>query len=175
MRTISTRKVKGKKNRPKIKHCIPDLEHSKAADLRSLGSPDSRRGYQHAMDEFVARYCSEPRLAFNKTVVLRYRFHQEERGLGLEPSTSDWQLCVGWLTRQPTLVCCAPNWQRLSVISEKKKAKEPMSKLPFGLPSSHHAQPSPTTAPLLPVVCGEPKVCFGKNRRSPRPQPRVPC
>jgi site-specific recombinase XerD len=33
------------------------------------------------MDEFVAWYCSEPRLAFNKTVVLRYRFHLEERGL----------------------------------------------------------------------------------------------
>jgi len=60
---------------------IPDLEHSKAAVLRSLGSPDSVRGYQHAIDEFVAWYCSEPRLAFNKTVVLRYRFYLEERGL----------------------------------------------------------------------------------------------
>jgi hypothetical protein len=72
---------KGKKSRPKTKLGIPDLEHSKAAVLRSLGSPDSRRGYQHAIDEFVAWYCSEPRLAFNKTVVLRYRFHLEERGL----------------------------------------------------------------------------------------------
>lgn len=72
---------KGKKSRPKAKLGIPDLEHSKAAVLRSLGSPDSRRGYQHAIDEFVAWYCSEPRLAFNKTVVLRYRFHLEERGL----------------------------------------------------------------------------------------------
>jgi hypothetical protein len=53
----------------------------KLAVLRSLGSPDSRRGYQHAIDEFVAGYCSEPRLAFNKTVVLRYRFYLEERGL----------------------------------------------------------------------------------------------
>jgi site-specific recombinase XerC len=33
------------------------------------------------LNEFVALYCSEPRLAFNKTVVLRYRFHLEERGL----------------------------------------------------------------------------------------------
>jgi hypothetical protein len=81
MRTTSTRKVKGEKNRPKIKLGIPDLEHSKAAVLRSLGSPDSRRGCQHAIDEFVAWYCSEPRVAFNKTVVLRYRFHLEERGL----------------------------------------------------------------------------------------------
>src|ERR1700730_10694770 len=66
MRKTSTRKAKGKKNRPKIELGIPDLEHSKAAVLRSLGSPDSRCGYQHAIDEFVAWYCSEPRLAFNK-------------------------------------------------------------------------------------------------------------
>jgi hypothetical protein len=70
-----------KKNRPKSKLGIPDLEHSKLSVLRSFGSPDSRRGYQHAIDEFVSWYCSEPRLAFNKTVVLRYRFHLEERGL----------------------------------------------------------------------------------------------
>src|SRR5260370_34102471 len=81
MRKTSTNRAKGKKNRPKTKLGIPDLEHSKAAVLRSLGSPDSRRGYQHAIDEFVAWYCSEPRLAFNKTVVLRYRFSLEERGL----------------------------------------------------------------------------------------------
>ena len=76
-----TTKPQGKKTRPKTKLGIPDLEMSKAAVLRSLGSPDSRRGYQHAIDEFVAWYCSEPRLAFNKTVVLRYRIHLEERGL----------------------------------------------------------------------------------------------
>ena len=81
MSKTSTNKAKGKKNRPKTKLGIPDLEHSKAAVLRSLGSSDSRRGYQHAIDEFVAWHCSEPRLAFNKTVVLRYRFHLEERGL----------------------------------------------------------------------------------------------
>src|SRR5260370_17253665 len=77
MRKMSTNRATGKKNRPKTKLGIPDLEHSKAAVLRSLGSPDSRRGYQHAIDEFVAWYCSEPRLAFNKTLVLRYRFHLE--------------------------------------------------------------------------------------------------
>jgi site-specific recombinase XerD len=81
MKRTTTTKLKGKKNRPKTKLGIPDLEMSKAAVLRSLGSPDSRRGYQHAIDEFVAWYCSEPRLAFNKTVVLRYRIHLEERGL----------------------------------------------------------------------------------------------
>ena len=81
MKKASAKSANGKKSRPKIKLGIPDLEHSKNAVLRSLGSPDSRRGYQHAIDEFVAWYCSEPRLAFNKTVVLRYRFHLQERGL----------------------------------------------------------------------------------------------
>jgi hypothetical protein len=59
MRKTTTGKANGKKSRPKTKLGIPDLEHSKAAVLRSLGSPDSVRGYQHAMDEFVAWYCSE--------------------------------------------------------------------------------------------------------------------
>ena len=81
MKKASAKSANGKKSRPKIKLGIPDLEHSKNAVLRSLGSPDLRRGYQHAIDEFVAWYCSEPRLAFNKTVVLRYRFHLQERGL----------------------------------------------------------------------------------------------
>jgi len=81
MKKASIAKSKGKKSRPKAKLGIPDLEMSKAAVLRSLGSPDSRRGYQHAIDEFVAWYCSEPRLAFNKTVVLRYGINLEERGL----------------------------------------------------------------------------------------------
>src|ERR1700739_4390680 len=81
MRRTSTSKAKGKKNRPKIKLGIPDLEHSKAAVLSTLGSPDSRRGCQHAIDEFVSWYCSEPRLSFNKTVVTRYRIHLEDRQL----------------------------------------------------------------------------------------------
>jgi hypothetical protein len=32
--------------------------------------PDAQRGYRHAIDEFVDWHCSEPRLSFNKTVVL---------------------------------------------------------------------------------------------------------
>ena len=34
-----------------------------------------------AIDEFVDWYCSEPRLAFNRIVVLRYRSHLETRQL----------------------------------------------------------------------------------------------
>src|SRR5437879_2020522 len=59
----------------------PDLEHAKTAVLNSLTSPDAQRGYRHAIDEFVDWYCSEPRLALNRTVVLRYRSHPESRQL----------------------------------------------------------------------------------------------
>jgi len=60
---------------------LPDLDHCKLAVLNSLGSPASRRVYEHAIDQFVAWYCSEPRLAFNRIVVVRYRMYLESRGL----------------------------------------------------------------------------------------------
>src|ERR1700686_4167541 len=47
---------------------LPDLEHAKAAVLNSLNSVDAKRGYRHAIDEFVDWYCSEPRFAFNRIV-----------------------------------------------------------------------------------------------------------
>src|SRR5260370_31280740 len=60
---------------------LPDLEPAKAAVLNSLNSADAKRGYRHAIDEFVDWYCSEPRLAFNRIVVLRYRSHLESHQL----------------------------------------------------------------------------------------------
>lgn len=60
---------------------LPDLEFSKTAVLNTLSSNDGQRGYAHAIDEFVNWYCSEPRLALNRTVVLRYRGHLETRNL----------------------------------------------------------------------------------------------
>src|SRR5215212_6640318 len=66
---------------PKTKLGLPDLDHSKAAVLESLRSPESKRGYRHALDEFIEWYCSEPRLSFNKTVLTRYRIHLENRHL----------------------------------------------------------------------------------------------
>ncbi len=56
---------------------LPDLEHARTAVLSSLTSSDAQRGYRQAIDEFVDWYCSEPRLAFNRTVVLRYCSHLE--------------------------------------------------------------------------------------------------
>jgi hypothetical protein len=51
------------------------------AVLNSLASPGSRRVYQSAVEQFIAWYCSEPRLAFNRIVVVRYRMHLESRSL----------------------------------------------------------------------------------------------
>jgi NAD(P)-dependent dehydrogenase (short-subunit alcohol dehydrogenase family) len=58
-----------------------NLEHGEAAALNSLASCDGQRGYGHATDEFVDWYCSEPRLALNRMVVLRYRSYLEARQL----------------------------------------------------------------------------------------------
>ena len=60
---------------------LPDLEHAKAVVLNSLNSTDAKRGDRHAIEEFVDWYCSEPRLAFNRIVVLRHRSHLESRQL----------------------------------------------------------------------------------------------
>jgi site-specific recombinase XerC len=60
---------------------LPDLDHCRVAVLNSLGSPASRRVYEYAINQFIAWYCSEPRLALNRIVVVRYRMHLESRGL----------------------------------------------------------------------------------------------
>ena len=75
------RKSRSPKQRkhPKTRRRLPDLEFSKTAVLNSLTSVDGQRGYGHAIDEFVDWYCSEPRLALNRTVVLRYRSYLEAR------------------------------------------------------------------------------------------------
>ena len=70
-----------KPKRPKTKLGLPDLDHSKSAVLDSLRSPESKRGYRHAIDEFIQWYFSEPRLSFNKVVVTRYRIFLENRQL----------------------------------------------------------------------------------------------
>jgi site-specific recombinase XerD len=72
-------KVKGRASKSVLR--LPDLEIAKSAVLNSLSCPDAQRGYRHAIDEFVDWYCSEPRLSFSKTVVVRYRMHLESRQL----------------------------------------------------------------------------------------------
>lgn len=81
-----------KKKPPKRVLALPDLEHAKTAVLNSLTSASGQRTYDHAIREFVAWYCSEPRLAFNRTVVLRYRIHLEQRGYA--PATINLRLAA---------------------------------------------------------------------------------
>ena len=64
---------------------VPELEQSKAAVLSTLASAHSRRSYKHAIEKFIHWYCSEPRLGFNRSVVLRYRAFLE--GLTLSAAT----------------------------------------------------------------------------------------
>ncbi len=79
MKQYPRSKVNRKK--PKTVLRLPDLEFAKAAVINSLTSSDAQRGYRHVIDEFVDWYCSEPRLAFNRVVVLRYRSYLETRQL----------------------------------------------------------------------------------------------
>jgi site-specific recombinase XerD len=67
------------KRAPKRMLALFDLEQPKTAVLNSLTSSSGQRTYDHAIREFVSWYCSEPRLAFNRTAVLRYRIHLEQR------------------------------------------------------------------------------------------------
>src|SRR5262245_46979633 len=58
----------------------------------TLTSKSGQRTYDHAITEFVEWYCSEPRLAFNRTVVLRYRISLEQRQYA--PSTINLRLAA---------------------------------------------------------------------------------
>ena len=40
----------------------PDLDQAKSAVLNTLSSADAQRGYRHAIDEFIERYRSEPKV-----------------------------------------------------------------------------------------------------------------
>src|SRR5713101_10214262 len=88
---------------------IPELEQSKAAVLNTLASPHSRRSYGYAIEKFMAWYCSEPRLGFNRSVVVRYRSFLE--GLSLSAATINLHLSAirrladeaaesGWLSSE---------------------------------------------------------------------------
>src|SRR3989441_10116615 len=81
-----------KRPKPKTILRLPDLEQSKNAVLHSLAAVSSQESYGHAIDEFIGWYCSEPRLAFNRTVVLRYRFFLEQKKLA--PSTINVRLAA---------------------------------------------------------------------------------
>jgi hypothetical protein len=68
---MARRQKTAKRHKPKTVLRLPDLEQSKNAVLNSLAAASSQESYRRAIDEFIGWYCSEPRLAFNRTVVLR--------------------------------------------------------------------------------------------------------
>jgi len=111
-------KRKSKKRRtrkPKTRLGLPDLDQSKAAVIGSLRSPESQSGYRHAINEFIDWYCSEPRLSFNRTVVLRYRIHLESRSLS--PGTINVRLAAvhDWRTKLQMPVYSAQSLPPVSV------------------------------------------------------------
>ncbi len=98
-------KRRGKKRSPKRVLALPDLEQTKSAVLNSLISKSGQRSYDHAINEFVDWYCSEPRLAFNR------RWFS---GIGSSSNRSNWprlrsisglRPCDMSPMKQPLLAC----------------------------------------------------------------------
>jgi integrase len=83
---------KSKKSRRSDRPTLPELDQTKRSVINSLASLQSRRSYQHAMDEFIDWYCSEPRLALSRGVVLQYRTQLEIRQLA--PATINVRLAA---------------------------------------------------------------------------------
>jgi hypothetical protein len=81
-----------RKKVPKTVLKLPDLDQSTSAVLSSLVCSSSQRSYDHAIREFIEWYCSEPRLAFNKMVVTRYRIALEQKHYA--PSTINLRLAA---------------------------------------------------------------------------------
>src|ERR1051326_8016114 len=96
-----------RKRTPKTVLRLPDLEQSKSAVLNSLASQSSQRSYDHAIREFIDWYCSEPRLAFNKTVVTGIGFSLSRRTTPFQLSTSDWRRSAASHTKLPMPVFSA--------------------------------------------------------------------
>ena len=78
---MAGKRSKRRPGAPKRVLRLPDLDQAKRTVLQTLGSPASVRAYEFAINDFISWYCSEPRLAFSKHVVLRYRIELESRAL----------------------------------------------------------------------------------------------
>jgi hypothetical protein len=98
-------KPRKKKRSPKRVLALPDLEQAKSAVLNTLTSVSGQRTYDHAINDFVEWYCSEPRLAFNRTGVLRYRIYLNRKGMLRTPSICAWRRCAVWPMKRATRDC----------------------------------------------------------------------
>ncbi len=105
--------AKSKANRKRApKHILklPDLEQSKSAVLNSLTSQSSQRTYDHAIREFIEWYCSEPRLAFNKTVVPGTEYLWNSGTTRQPPSICASRRFEGWPPRLPIVASSVQIW-----------------------------------------------------------------
>jgi hypothetical protein len=100
-----------KKKAPKRVLALPDLEHAKTAVLNSLTSASDQRTYDYAIREFVAWYCSEPRLAFNRTVYSVTGFTSNNADMRSPPSIFGWPRSAASRTRPLMPDCSAPGWR----------------------------------------------------------------
>jgi hypothetical protein len=98
-------KNKPKRRSPRSVLRLPDLDHSKSSVLQSLGSVASQRTYGFAIDDFISWYCSEPRLAFGRTVVLRIATTWNPANWPPRPSTCVSQLSGGSPMKRLTTDC----------------------------------------------------------------------
>jgi hypothetical protein len=78
---MSTKKRPSKSESCSASLTVPELDQSKTTVLNTLASVHSRRSYKHAIEKFIAWFCSEPRLGFNRSVVVRYRSFPESLSL----------------------------------------------------------------------------------------------
>jgi hypothetical protein len=117
-----------RKRTPKHVLKLPDLEQSKSAVLNSLTSRSSQRTYDHAIREFIEWYCSEPRLAFNKTVVTRYRIFLEQ--LHYASTTINLRLAAIWRLAYEAADCGLLSTDLAAGIRRVKGAKRLRGKKP---------------------------------------------
>jgi len=103
-----------RKKVPKRVLALPDLEQAKSAVLSSLTSRSGQRTYDHANREFVAWYCSEPRLAFKRTVSSGIGFTLSSGSTHPPRSTFAWPPFGAWRTRRPTLASSVRSWPQAS-------------------------------------------------------------
>jgi hypothetical protein len=97
---------------------LPDLEQAKTAVLNSLTSASGQRTYDHAIREFVAWYCSEPRLAFNRTSSSVIGSTSNNANTPLLLSIFGWQPSAVSRTKQLTPVCSVQNWPPAFAVSK---------------------------------------------------------
>jgi site-specific recombinase XerD len=71
---------------------LPELDQAKTSVLNNLLSKETPARVSVRHRKFIAWYCSEPRLSFNRIVLTRYRIHLESRHLA--PGTINGRLAA---------------------------------------------------------------------------------